>query len=65
MSSCKRTLDDALETWSVHAPGMWENEEGPKGWYAVSGNNGIVAYFGSERDALRYRLAEINRWLNG
>lgn len=61
-----RTLDELLEDWSVHAPGMWENDVGPKDWYAVSdANNGIVAYFLFQADALRFRLAEINRILNG
>ena len=60
-----RTLDDLLEAWNVHAPGMWENESGPKDWFAVSNDSGIVAYFGKESDALRFRLDEINRELNG
>lgn len=60
-----RSLDELLDDWNVHAPGMWENEEGPKDWYAVSNTDGIVAYFGKESDALRFRLAEINRALNG
>lgn len=61
-----RTLDDLLDDWQVHAPGMWENEDGPKGWYAVSNaDEGIVAYFMTEASAFRFRLAEINRTLNG
>jgi hypothetical protein len=60
------TLDEALECWEVHEPGMWENDAGPKGWYAVSHEDrGIVAYFADESDAFRFRLAEINRQLNG
>ncbi len=59
------TLDDALENWMVHAPGLWENDVGPKDWWAVSDeNNGIVAYFGNEIDAFRHRLAMINRDMN-
>lgn len=62
-------IDRLLEDWSVHAPGMWENELSGhpllKDWYAVSSPKGIVAYFGMEADALRFRLAEINRELNG
>jgi hypothetical protein len=53
------------EVWTVLPPGMWENEDGPQGWYAVTNNDGIVAYFGNENDALRWRLAMINRELNG
>ena len=34
-------------------------------WYHVSNADGIVAYFATERDALRYRLARINLDLNG
>ena len=61
----KPTLDDLLQVWCVDAPGLWENDTGPKGWWAVSNDEGIVAYFGSEADAFRFRLAEINRALNG
>lgn len=59
------SLDDLLEVWSVLEPGMWENDTGPEGWFAVSNADGIVAYFGTETDAYRFRLAEINRALNG
>lgn len=69
MSEKKRDLDALLDEWAVHVPGMWENElsDHPllKDWYAVSNTNGIVAYFGKEEDACRFRLAEINRELNG
>lgn len=58
------TLEDALEAWQVHEPGTWENATGPKDWHAVSNNGGIVAYFGNETDAHRYRLSMINRDLN-
>lgn len=59
------TLEDLLETWSVLPPGQWENNAGPKEWFAVCNDQGIVAYFGNEQDALRFRLSEINRTLNG
>lgn len=59
------SLDDLLEIWSVLAPGHWDNEQGPKDWYAVCNDVGIIAYFGDEADANRFRLAEINRILNG
>jgi len=61
----RKSLDDLLDEWAVIAPGMWENETGPKDWYAVANDDGIVAYFGKEADACRFRLAEINRILNG
>lgn len=38
---------------------------GLMGWYYVANEHGACAYFGSETDALRFRLAEINRRLNG
>jgi len=43
---------------------MWENDTGPKDWWAVSNDGGIKAYFGNEKDAFRWRLAMINRELN-
>lgn len=38
-----------------------------KGWFTVSTDErgGVIAYFGEEEDALRFRLAEVNRLLNG
>jgi hypothetical protein len=62
-----KTLEDLLEDWDVLEPGTWENENSEYlgNWYAVSNDEGIVAYFGKEDDALRFRLAEINRVLNG
>ena len=65
MSKDKPKLEDLLESWTVLDPGMWENNDGPEGWYAVANDDGIVAYFGKEADAYRFRLAEINRTLNG
>jgi hypothetical protein len=61
-----KDLDTMLEEVSVHAPGMWENDEGPKDWWAVSTDEdgGIIAYFRDEADAFRYRLDYINRKLN-
>ena len=55
---------ELLEEVSVMPPDMWENVEGPKGWYAVVTDEGIVAYFSAENDALRFRLDLINRHLN-
>jgi hypothetical protein len=64
MAELKRSLDQELENWTVHLPGMWENKSGPKDWCAVSNTDGIVAYFANEIDALRWRLDMINRELN-
>jgi len=60
-------LDEALSNWQVHAPGMWDNEVSSmlNDWYAVSNTDGIVAYFADETAACRFRLAEVNRILNG
>jgi len=57
-------LDDLLDSISVHSPGFWENETGPKDWWAVSNEEGIIAYFGKETDAFFFRLALINARLN-
>lgn len=60
-----RTINEACDFVSVHAPGQWENDEGPKGWYAISSDHdGIVAYAGTENLALHIRLAIINALLN-
>lgn len=60
-----KTLDELLEEWGVDSPGMWENDSGPLDWYAVENDDGIIAYFGEERDALAFRLMKINFTLNG
>lgn len=69
MSKKKRGLDELLDVWAVHDPGMWENELSSllKDWFAVSSDDagGIVAYFAEKKDAYRYRLDQINRELNG
>lgn len=62
----KMDLDELLEHWAVHAPGMWENDQGPEDWYAVSnGDDSIIAYFANETDAFSFRLHKINQALNG
>ncbi len=60
----KKTLEELLEDWSVMEPGLWENEAGPKDWFAVANTDGIVAYFRDEKDAFAYRLDKINQYLN-
>jgi hypothetical protein len=57
-------LEEQLESVAVMAPGQWENDAGPKGWFAVADESGIVAYFGTERAAFFFRLALINARLN-
>lgn len=61
-----KSLDEMLEEVSVHDPGMWENDDGPADWFAVSTDEhgGIIAYFQFEKDAYRFRLDWINRKLN-
>ena len=60
-------INSLLEDVQVHSPGQWENEEGPKDWYAVSdeAHGGIFAYFNNESLALAFRLMYINMILNG
>jgi hypothetical protein len=59
-----KTLDELLEDWSVLEPGLWKNETGPEGWYAVANDDGIIAYFRDEKDAFAFRLDKINQILN-
>ncbi len=60
--SMLKNLDELLEEYLVDF--AWENDEGPKNWYAVSNNDGIIAYFGNEKDAFAFRLMKINFILN-
>lgn len=65
-----RTLNELLDTWGVmevaaidqQTRAQWSSLDG---WYAVANDDGIVAYFMDRSDAFRYRLAQINRELNG
>ena len=59
-----KTLDELLEEITVCDE--WENESSKslEGWFAVVTDLGIVAYFGSEQDAFRFRLDYINLILN-
>jgi len=65
--SDKKDLQYWLETITVFEPGSLESkyDVGPPGWWAVCNQDGICAYFGKEADAFRFRLAEVNRMLNG
>jgi hypothetical protein len=58
-------LNELLYAWYVMPPDGWENDDEPHGWWAVCNDDGIVAYFADEVSAFRFRLAEINRALNG
>ena len=61
-----KNFDEALEHWHVGFTSPLQDKV-PElaSWYHVSNADGIVAYFATERDALRYRLARINLDLNG
>lgn len=57
-----RSLSELLEVYSVRHS---REHVGPAGWWAVSDDKGIIAYFAEEAAAYRFRLSEINRELNG
>lgn len=62
----RKDLNTLLDDWSVMDPDLLEdNPLAPKGWWGVTNTQGIIAYFAKEKDAFRFRLAEINRALNG
>jgi hypothetical protein len=59
-------LETQLKIWTVLDPGQWPENEGPKGWwFAVHDGERAVAYFRDIRSARRFRLAEVNRIMNG
>lgn len=61
----KNTLEDLLEQISVIDPDMRDaNNDNTTKWFAVSNEDGIIAYFSTESDALRFRLSYINLLLN-
>ena len=61
---CQKTLGELLDEWSVMTE--WENDTtGIDNWFAVVNNDGIIAYFGEEKDAFAFRLFKINQILNG
>lgn len=60
------TLEEALAKLNVLEVNEFDNAPGPfTGWLAVENETGIIAYFANEQDAFRFRLAEVNRLLNG
>ena len=64
--TCEATndLDYWLDEITVFFPDDLEPPH-PQGWFAVETPEGVVAYFINKSDAFRFRLAEINRRLNG
>ncbi len=34
--------------FDIHPPGTWDNKIGPKDWWAVSDEKGIIAYAATE-----------------
>ena len=60
----KKNIEDLLEDISVLDEWKNETSEILKGWYAVTNEKGIIAYFGDETDAYMFRLDYINKILN-
>ena len=61
-----KTLEELLDEISVLDD--WDNDHSQlakDGWYAVSTDEGIVAYFGTSAEAYKYRLDLINSIING
>ncbi len=60
-------FENALEAVTVEDVAMLPGPHKLDGWFAVHTDKagGIVAYFANEDDACRFRLAEVNRLLNG
>jgi hypothetical protein len=58
------TLDKLLEEISVEE--IYDSPYSPilNGWFSVVTDLGIIAYFGNEAEAFRFRLDYINRILN-
>lgn len=63
-----RSLDELLEDIQIQEidaeVAEINNTEGIIGWYGVCNHRGIIAYFGEESDAFRFRLDYINQILN-
>ena len=59
-------IDSLLEEIQVLEPYAWNNQASKAllEWWAVSTDLGIVAYFGCELDAHRFRIDYINRIMN-
>lgn len=61
------TLDDLLELIQVETDiiDLRDGQHNVDGWFGVSNEEGIIAYFGTQEEAFSYRLNYINRVLNG
>ncbi len=62
-----RNHEELFDDIAVLPPGMWDNQQSDalEGWFAVTTDEGIIAYFGDETDAYRFRWDLINLVLNG
>lgn len=40
---------EADDRYDVHPPGTWQNDVGPKDWYALSDETGIICYAATEK----------------
>jgi len=59
-------IDSLLEEIQVLEPHTWGNlvSKSLSEWWAVTTDLGIIAYFGCELDAHRFRIDYINRIMN-
>lgn len=71
MSDVSDTLEHLLDETVVAQVDDYHNQTNDKElagivgwWYVANRDDGVIAYFSSEREALAYRLFYINRWLN-
>ncbi len=59
-------IDQAFDNMTVYDPDDANGGPNPlPGWWRVMDESGTIAYLPTERAAYRYRLAEINRRMNG
>jgi hypothetical protein len=60
----KDLLKELNASWKILKYEEWKNSlnNGPKGWFAVYFDDGIVAYFKSEENAARFIMTEIE-WM--
>lgn len=50
-------FDEWVGDIDVHPPGVWENAQGPDGWWAVSDDDGIRVYASTEDTAFAIKDA--------
>jgi hypothetical protein len=58
------TLLEEIQVQQINESDSSITTKGVDNWFGVSNHEGIIAYFGTEEEALFYRLALINRILN-